>query len=102
MTAQLTATCYFLVLRPLHFPVQAAPGEVLSVWPVPENLWVFDAQGDWVLRRRRFDEGKLWSVLDELLEQGIIQYLADDERLRRPLPTAAAPSRPALRVIRAG
>lgn len=98
----LTATCYFLILQPLHFPIRGAPGEVLSVWPLPQNLWIFDAQAEWVLRRTSFDEGKLWSVLDELLEQGLIRYLSDDERLRRPLPTAPAQPRPALRVIRAG
>lgn len=98
----LTATCYFLILSPLHFPIRGEAGEVLSVWPLPQNLWVFDAQAEWVLRRASFEEGKLWSVLDDLLERGIIRYLSDDERLRRPLPTAVVPSRPVLRVIRAG
>ena len=98
----LTATCYFLILQPLHFPVRGAPGEYLSVWPLPQNLWVFDARAEWVVRRAAFDEGKLWSVLDELLEHGFIRYLDDDERLRRPLPTAPVQSHPTLRVIRAG
>lgn len=98
----LTATCYFLILQPLHFPIRGEPGEVLSVWPLPQNLWIIDSAAEWVLRRATFDEGKLWSVLDELLERGVIRYLSDDERLRRPLPTAPVQSRPALRVIRVG
>lgn len=98
----LTATCYFRILQPLHFPIRGEPGEYLSVWAMPQNLWVFDEHAEWVLRRASFDEGKLWTTLDELIDQGVIRYLDDDERLRRPLPTAAVPSRPALRVIRAG
>jgi hypothetical protein len=96
----LTATCYFLILQPLHFPVRGEPGEFLSVWALPQNLWVFDARAEWVVRRGAFDEGKLWSVLDELVEQGIIRYLEDDERLRRPLPTAEVSALPALRLLR--
>ncbi|MES2524017.1 MAG: hypothetical protein V4617_15025 [Gemmatimonadota bacterium] len=101
----LTATCYFRVLLPLYFPVMASPGEILAVWPLPENLWVFDAHGDWVIRRRSFPEGKLWSTLEQLLVDEIIQYLdgAELSRLQqplRPLPVADVPSRPALRVIR--
>lgn len=98
----LSATCYFRLLRPLHFPIAGEPGEYLGVFPVAENLWVFDASGRWVIRRRALPEGRLWTVLDALLEAGAIRYLDDDASLRRPLPTADAPSRPALRVIRAG
>lgn len=98
----MNATCYFLILQPLHFPIRGEPGEYLSVWPLEQNLWVMDRAGEWVLRRRAFPEGKLWSVLDELLVAGIIRFLDASEQLRRPLPTADVPSRPALRVIRVG
>ncbi len=102
MTSELSATCYFLVVQPMRFPIVAAPREVLAVWNLPLNLWVMDPAGEWILRRTSFPEGKLWSVLDQLMHSGVIQYLDDDERLRHPLPTADVPSRPALRVIRAG
>lgn len=101
MTA-LSATCYFRLVTPLHFPVRGDAGQYLGVFPVPENLWVFDDSGRWVIRRGAFPEARLWTVLDALLAAGAIRYLDDDAPLRRPLPVAAVPSRPALRVIRAG
>ncbi len=102
MHESVSATCYFLVLQKMHFPVQAEPGEYLSIWSVGPNVWVIDPTGEWVVRRTSFPEGKLWSTLDALLDQGVIRYLDDDEHLRRPLPTADVPSRPTLRVIRVG
>lgn len=100
----MTATCYFRILAPMYFPIRGDAGEYLSVWPCPQNLWVMDPAGEWVIRRGYFPEGKLWSELANLAEAGIIQPLSADDAqwLRHPLPTAAAPSRPALRVIRVG
>ena len=95
------ASCYFRFLRTTHFPVRGEAGQYLAVWALPLNLWVLDATGEWVVRRASFDHGKLWSTLDALIADGSISFLDYDEFLRRPLPTAAAPSRPALRVIRA-
>lgn len=108
MTNPISASCYFLVIEPLHFPIRAEPGEYLSVWPLQQNLWVFDRSGDWVVRRGSFEEGKLWSELQRLMEERMIRQLFDEDalKLRRPspnpLPVADVPSRPALRVIRAG
>ena len=96
------ATCYFRVIEPIHFPVRADAGDALAVWALPMNLWVLDPTGQWVLRRIAFPEARLWSALDDLLCAGLIRYLDAAEPLRRPLPTADAPSRPSLRVIRAG
>lgn len=97
-----SASIYFRVLLPMHFPVQAAPNEFLSVWAGEPNLWVFDASGEWVLRRRHFPEGKLWTVLYDLLDAGVIRTLSevDEQWLRHPLPAFGASSPPTLRVIR--
>lgn len=102
--AAMTATCYFRILAPMYFPIRGDAGEYLSVWSCPQNLWVMDSAGEWVIRRGYFPEGKLWSELANLADAGIIQPLSADDAqwLRHPLPTAAAPSRPALRVIRVG
>ena len=99
-----TATCYYRILQPMHFPVSGVPGEYLSVWPLPLNLWVLDRTGEWVVRRGGFEESKLWTELQRLEEEGVIRPLFGDAAapLRHPLPTADVQSRPAFRVIRAG
>ncbi len=93
---------YFRVVQPMHFPVPAEPKQFLSVRPGEPNLWVFDETGSWVVRRRQFPEGKLWTVLADLLDKHVIQTLsaADDFRPPHPLPIADVSSPPTLRVIR--
>lgn len=65
-----TATCCFRVLRRMRFPVEANAGDYLAVMPprFSENLWVLEPVGLWVVRRRSFDQGKLWSTLADLLD----------------------------------
>lgn len=78
MTA-LSATCYFRVIEPIHFPVRADAGEYLGVWSGPNNLSVHDDTGA-VLRWGCCPEAKLWTVLDGLLDSGRIKFLYGAER----------------------
>lgn len=100
----LTATCYFRVFHRMHFPVEANVGDYLAVMPptCPENLWVHEARGLWVVRRRQLDEGKLWTVLADLLENGTLVMLHAPSRALLPhLLAAGELSLPqALRVLR--
>jgi hypothetical protein len=100
----LTATCYFRVFHAMRFPVEAAVGDYLAVMPpaCPENLWVHEPKGLWVLRRRHVEEGKLWSLLATLLENGTLVMLHAPARGLLPhLVSAGELSLPqALRVLR--
>lgn len=102
MTTPIIASCYFRVIAPLYFPVRAQPGDFLGLWSLPQNLWVYDSTGSTVLRRTFFEYGKLWTLLDELLEREVILFLdaSAAEQLRRP-PAGEASSRPALKLLRA-
>lgn len=96
-------TCYFWVIDPIAFPVRAAAGEYLAVFAQHENIWVIDATERCVVRRGSFPESKLWTTLDDLVEQGLIRHLLfDGVSTRRPASPAPSQSRPVLRLIRAG
>jgi len=97
-----TATCYFRVIERVPFPVQANPGEYLSVWPGDPNLLVFDATGQRVVCEGYFPEGKLWSELFMLLEKKAIAPLSSSElyRIGHALRGSGGPLRPFLRVWR--
>lgn len=86
----------------MYFPIQAAPGEFLSVWRLSDNLWVYDARTDSVVRRGRFDEGKLWTVLADLIDAGTITPLdfAEHARFRATAQPREGSSRSFLRVVR--
>lgn len=72
-----SATCYFRVSRKMHFPVEASAGDYLAVMPpvYRENLWVSEPVDLWVVRRRHFDEGKLWTVLADLCDDGTLSLV---------------------------
>ncbi len=74
---EITATCCFVANAPLHFPVQANSGDYLAVMPprFAENLWVLEPVDLWVVRRRHFPEGKLWTVCADLMEAGTITLI---------------------------
>lgn len=97
-----SATCYFVVLAPVRFPVEAAPGEYLSVWRGAPNLLVFAASGEHVVRATDFPEGKLWTVLADLLDTRAISPLSPAElyRLGHTLRGSGGPLRPYLRALR--
>lgn len=97
-----SATCYFVVIAPMYFPVRAAPGEYLAVFFAPENIWVIDSAADRVLRKCEFPESKLWTVLDQLQEADIIRFYAFSEAfLRRMSHGLEQPQRQvALRLVR--
>jgi hypothetical protein len=96
-----TATAYFRVNEAMIWPVLAEPDQFLALFapPAAENLWVLDADGAWVVRRREVPEGVLWSALAQLLEDGVISWLVGPAhyRLQYPLPVAALPWHPASR-----
>ncbi len=77
MPSELTATCYFRVARRMHFPVQADVGDFIAIMPPasPHNVWVHEPRTLWVVRRIQFHEGKLWTTLDELLEDGTLLFI---------------------------
>lgn len=63
------ATCYFRANAVVRFPVELSAGDYLAIMPpeYPENMWVHEPVGLWVVRRRYFPEAKLWTVLDDLM-----------------------------------
>lgn len=96
------ATCYFRVLAPLRFPVEAAPGQWLSVWSGDPNLLVFAESGEDVVTTGYFPEAKLWTVLADLLDAETIAPLSSAElyRLGHALRGMHSPLRPYLRGLR--
>lgn len=69
------ATACWRVQSPLLFPVRCDAGEYLAVLPGTENLRVVDRTARHVVRRGSFPEGKLWSVLADMEEAGVIRFL---------------------------
>jgi hypothetical protein len=102
----MTATCYFRILQTMRFPVEGNTGDYLAVMPpaCPENLWVHEPSGLWVVRRRHLLEAKLWTALADLMDAGTLVMLhAPARRLLSHLLQAGDVSPPqALRVLRAG
>lgn len=88
----------------MRFPVEAQVGDYLALMPpkYPDNLWVHEPTGLWVVRRRHFDEGKLWTEIAKLLEDDTLVMLhAPSRALLRHLLEAGELSLPqALRVLR--
>lgn len=103
---ELTATCCLLANVSMYFPVQANPGDYIAVMPprFQENLWVMEPTDLWVVRRRAFPEGKLWSVLADLLERGDVTLVHAPGRhlLVHLVATGQLSAGQAVRVLRAG
>lgn len=77
MPTELTATCYFRVARRVRFPFQAEVGDVVAIMPppCPQNVWVHEPDTLWVIRRTHFEEGKLWTELADLMEDGTLLFI---------------------------
>lgn len=90
---------YFQAVRPIAGPVDVAPGEWLSVWPVDRSLLVFDADGRRVLRAvlptHRPAPPSLWPTLRSLVDDDALRPMAltDVYWLRRFARRSATPSR---------
>lgn len=71
------ATVWFRVDGRINFPIRANESDLLVVIrpPHPENLWVIDPLGRWVIRRGHFPEGKLWTVLADLADAGTLTLI---------------------------
>jgi hypothetical protein len=85
------------------FPVRIETGDYLAVMPpsYPDNLWVLAGQDMQVIRRAYFDEGKLWSVLADEMENGHFTLLHSPrfQLIQHLLQTAQLSPRQALRVL---
>lgn len=88
----------------MHFPVEGKTGEYLAVMPppCPENMWVHEASGLWVVRRRQFPEAKLWTLLADLMDDGTLVMLHAPARQLLPHLLRAGDVSPpqALRALR--
>ncbi|GAB1345063.1 hypothetical protein MASR1M101_41900 [Gemmatimonas sp.] len=104
--SKLTATCCFLLQAPMHFPVEGQTGDYLAVMPppLPENLWVLEPAGLWVVRRRHCPEGKLWTVLADLVDAGTLSLVHAPGRqfLMHLVESGQLSAAQAVRVLRAG
>jgi hypothetical protein len=103
---KLNATCCFVLRDLLRFPIQGSPGDYLAIMPppLPENLWILEPAGLWVVRRRHLDEGKLWTVLADLMEEGTLSLVHAPARplLVHLVESGQLSPDQALRVLRAG
>jgi hypothetical protein len=78
------ASVWFRVAGRVHFPVRADDQDLLAIVrpPCPQNVWVVDPIGRWVVRRTHFEEGKLWTALGDLADAGQLMLLhAPDAQL---------------------
>lgn len=93
---------YYRILQPMHFPIQGDAGGYLALWSLPDNLWVYDADRRFV-RSAFFERGKLWTQLDNLEADGVIQSLFDDAMLSlRARPSLPESRRSYLRLLGKG
>lgn len=101
---QKTATLYFRIAQRLRFPVEGAEGDYLAVMPpmYRDNLWVFEPIDLWVIRRRHFSEGKLWTVLADLCDDGtlILEHAPGRPLLTYLVTTGQMSAAQAVRIVK--
>jgi hypothetical protein len=90
----------------MRFPIAGDAGDFLAVMPPAfrDNLWMLEGESLWVIRRRAVEEGKLWSMLNDKVDEGTLTLLhAPGRRLLGHLvESGQITTAQALRVLRAG
>jgi hypothetical protein len=82
-----------LVIRPIHRPIEAEPGDWLTVWPghPTHALAVVNASRTRVLHRQWYPDDAVWGVALDLYLDGAVRFRADAEKALLSGGTAAEP-----------